>query len=154
MSAPANPTVDAPPPGYHLQETESGFSRLIGPLYQKVAEPQGQTLGFRVRPQHLNNSGNLHGGMLNGLADMAWGRVISWQRSINWVTVRLVCDFLDSAREGDWVEGGGDLVAEDGGLFTVRGRIWAGDRTLMVGTGLYKGFSAREPRPGERAYRG
>jgi acyl-coenzyme A thioesterase PaaI-like protein len=89
---------------------------------------------------------NCHGGMLMSFADMAWGRVISVARSHYWVTVRLTCDFLSAAKLGDWVEGNAELVSDEDGVFTVRGRIWSGERLLMTGSGVFKAIAPREPR--------
>lgn len=149
-------TLAAPnaPDGYRIQAKESGFAQMIGPIYQRVGDDGRQSLGFRIEAKHLNNSMSLHGGMIQGFADMAWGRVISIERSINWVTIRLVCDFLAGATLGEFVEGAGEIAGEADGIFTVRGRIWCGTRTLAVGTGLFKGFQTREARPGERAFKG
>jgi acyl-coenzyme A thioesterase PaaI-like protein len=91
--------------------------------------------------------------MLMSFADMAWGRIISLRRSYSWVTVRLMCDFLSGAKLGDWVEGEGELIGEEDLLFTVRGRIWTGDRVLITGTGIFKALAPRKPRPGELAYK-
>jgi acyl-coenzyme A thioesterase PaaI-like protein len=91
--------------------------------------------------------------MLMSFADMAWGRIISLQKSYSWVTVRLMTDFLSSAQLGEFVEGQGELLAEEDLVFTVRGRIWTGERTLMTGTGIFKALSPRKPRPGEIAFR-
>jgi acyl-coenzyme A thioesterase PaaI-like protein len=55
-----------------------------------------------------------------------------------WVTVRLMTDFLSGARMGEWVEASSELIRRDGDLFSVRGRLWAGERTLMTGTGVFK----------------
>jgi acyl-coenzyme A thioesterase PaaI-like protein len=91
--------------------------------------------------------------MLMSFADMAWGRIISLQKSYNWVTVRLNSDFLSGARLGDFVEGRGELLSEQDLVFTVRGRIWVGERTLVTGTGVFKALSPRAPRPGELAFK-
>ena len=96
---------------------------------------------------------NAHGGMLMTLADVAWGSVVSFERSTFWVTVRLVCDFLSPARMGDWVEGGGELLSQDDDLYVVQGRVWCGERTLMIGTGVFKALGPRQPREGEKAWR-
>lgn len=140
------------PEGYELLDWTRGFGRRIGPLFQKVG-PDSTTLGFRVDNHHTNGMQNCHGGMLMTFADMAWGRVISIERSSYWVTVRLTCDFLSGAHLGDFVEGSAELLSEEGDVFTVRGRIWTGDRLLMTGAGVFKTIAPREPRPGERAYR-
>jgi acyl-coenzyme A thioesterase PaaI-like protein len=140
------------PLGYRMLNWTRGFGRQIGPLYEQ--NDGGYTLAFRVEEHHTNGMANCHGGMLMSFADMAWGRIISVSRSHYWVTVRLTCDFLSAAKLGDWVEGEGELTAEADGVFTVRGRIWSGERVLMTGAGVFKTLGPREPRPGEKAFKG
>jgi hypothetical protein len=55
---------------------------------------------------------------------------------------------------GDWIEGGGDVLSTDDDLFMVRGRVWCGDRILIAGSGVFKPIQPRDPRPGEKAFRG
>lgn len=109
-------------------------------------------MGFRVEEHVTNGLKNAHGGMLMSFADMAWGHVVSVETSSFWVTIRLNCDFLSGAHIGDWVEGAGETLSREGGIYVVRGRVWAGDRLLMTGTGVFKPLQKREPRPGEKAY--
>lgn len=141
------------PEGFSQLNWSRGFGRQIGPLFEHRQGPGEARLAFRVEEHHTNGLGNCHGGMLMSFADMAWGRIISLRKSYSWVTVRLMCDFLSGAKLGDWVEGEGELIGEEDLLFTVRGRIWAGDRTLITGTGIFKALSPRAPRPGELAYK-
>jgi acyl-coenzyme A thioesterase PaaI-like protein len=122
----------------------------IGPLYRRSAD---RALGFQVQPQHTNGMLNAHGGMLMSFADMAWGHIVSVETSCFWVTIRLTCDFLSSARLGEWIEGNSELMSREGDLFVVRGKVWSGERTLMTGAGVFKALSKREPLPGEKAYR-
>lgn len=82
--------------------------------------------------------------MLMAFADMLFGHPVGvLKRSHNWVTVRMLTDFVSPARLGEWVErtaeGGG--VADD--LYTVRGCIWAGERLIMSGTGDFKMIAPR-----------
>ena len=139
------------PEGYKILNWTRGFGRQIGPLYEQH-DPQGATLAFRVEEHHTNGMANCHGGMLMTVADVAWGRVISVHKSHFWVTVRLTCDFLSSAKLGDWVEGTSEIISEEDDLYTVRGTLWSGDRMLMTGTAVYKVIGPRAPRPGEKAY--
>ena len=141
------------PEGYKILNWTRGFGRQIGPLYEQH-DPQGATLAFRVEEHHTNGMANCHGGMLMSFADMAWGRVISNQREIGWVTVRLTTDFLSGAHMGEWIEGSSEIIAEQDDVFTVRGRIWCAERTLMTGTGVYKGIRSIQRKPGEREKRG
>ena len=64
-----------------------------------------------------------------------------------WVTLRLVCDFLSGAKLGEWIEGQGEVLSgsEQDGVYTVKGRIWTGDRTLLTGTGVFKIIEQRSP---------
>jgi acyl-coenzyme A thioesterase PaaI-like protein len=152
MSDDVQGAVQMPPPeGYQPLDWTKGFGRAIGPLYRRTTA-EGTTTGFRVEAHHTNGLQNTHGGMLMTLADMAWGNVVSFERSVFWVTVRLVCDFLEPAKMGEWVEGGGDVLSQDGGLYVVQGRLWTGERTLMVGSGVFKALGPREPRPGEKSF--
>ena len=155
MSDDVTPSAAQPvPEGYRSLDWTRGFGRQIGPLYFRDSTDARRTLAFRVEDHHTNGMKNAHGGMLMTLADVAWGNVVSVERSSMWVTVRLTTDFLSAAKLGDWVEGGGELLSRDDDVYVVRGRVWAGDRTLITGTGVFKAIAPREPRPGEKAYVG
>ena len=141
------------PEGFVINLWNRGFGRTVGPFYSCRDAEQNETMAFRVEEHHANGMNNCHGGMLMSFADMAWGRVVSNKREIGWVTVRLTTDFLSGAHMGDWVEGTSDIISEQDDVFTVRGRIWCGDRTLMTGTGIYKGIRSIVRKPGEREMR-
>lgn len=147
------PTPFEVPEGYAALDWRRGFVRQIGPLYRRNVGGV-ISMGFRVEDHNTNGMQNAHGGMLMSFADMAWGHVVSVETSSYWVTVRLTCDFLSSAHLGEWVEGSGETLSTDDGLYIVRGRVWTGERTLLTGTGIFKAIQAREPRPGEKAFRG
>ncbi len=142
----------AVPEGYQQLNWNHGFGRQIGPLYVRLDAKVGRSMAFRVEEHHTNGMKNCHGGMLMSFADMAFGNVVSVERSSYWVTIRLTCDFLSSAKLGDWVEGAGEIMGLEDDAFTVRGRVWAGDRPIMTGVGLFKTIAPRAPRPGEKAY--
>jgi len=144
--------VSAPntvPEGYTALDWRRGFGRQIGPLYRAPGK-----MAFRVEDHHTNGRMNAHGGMLMSFADVAWGHVVSVETSSFWATIRLTCDFLAPAHLGDWVEGAGETLSTEDGIYVVRGRVWSGERTLMTGMGLFKPLQKREPRPGEKAFVG
>ena len=130
------------PDGYELLPWHRGFGRQVGPLFQKRDET-GVTRGFRVEEHHTNGMMNAHGGMMMTFADMAWGAVIENDDDTWWVTIRLLCDFLSGAKLGEFVEGRANIVSEQDSVFTVEGRIWTGDRTLLTGTGIFKVIERR-----------
>ena len=152
MSDDVDPESLPPPEGYTLLTWTRGFGRQVGPLFYKTWPDGKRTFGLRIEDRHLNGLSNAHGGLLMTLADVAWGNVITVQRSAWWVTVRLTCDFLASAKPGEWVEAGSEILSSEGDLYSVRGKVWCGERLLLTGTGLFKSMGKREPRPGERAY--
>lgn len=138
------------PDGYVINLWQRGFGRTVGPFYSRREPDNSETMAFRVEEHHANGMNNCHGGMLMSFADMAWGRIISNTREMGWVTVRLVTDFLSGAQMNDWVEGSSEIISEQDDLFTVRGRIWCGERTLMTGTAVYKGIRSIKRKPGYR----
>jgi acyl-coenzyme A thioesterase PaaI-like protein len=140
-----------PPPGFYDVDWTRGFGRQVGPLFRRD-EGGRRVMGLFVEAYHTNGLMNAHGGLLMTLADMAWGNVVSMERSMFWVTVRLTCDFLDGAKTGEWVEAGGELISHEDNLFVVQGLVWAGERKLVSGTGVFKAIKPREPRPGEKAF--
>ncbi|MBY0564319.1 MAG: PaaI family thioesterase [Hyphomonadaceae bacterium] len=144
-------SMAAIPQGYAPLDARRGFVSLIGPLYRRQ-DGERYSMAFRVSEQHTNGMANAHGGMLMSFADMAWGHVVAIETSSYWVTVRLTLDFLSSAKLGDWVEGGSEVLSRENDLYLVQGRIWNGDRTLITGSGMFKALERRDPRPGERAY--
>ena len=133
------------PDGFARMEWFQGFGRQIGPLYQKDTEDT-YVRAFPVCEHHTNGMGNCHGGMLMAFADMAFGHAVSRHSNCYWVTVRLLTDFVSGAKKGEWVEGSATVEGFEDSFFTVKGRIWVGDRTIMTGTGLFKALGPRPPR--------
>lgn len=136
------------PPGFvaldWTLEPGQGFGGTVGPVFER-REGANYARAFRVAPRHANGMGGCHGGMLMAFADLAIGHAVTIPEPRFWVTVRLTCDFLAIARIGDWVEGAGEIIARDSDLYTVRGKVWTGERLLMTATGIFK---ALDPPPG------
>jgi len=133
------------PEGYQQMNWMRGFGRQMGPLFEKLDGQGGYTRAFRVEEHHVNGMSNCHGGMLMAFADMAFGHVISVKAHKYWVTVRLLTDFLSGAKLGEWVEGSGELVAVEDDFYTVQGRVWVGDRTILTGSAVFKSLGDRPP---------
>jgi acyl-coenzyme A thioesterase PaaI-like protein len=134
------------PEGYARMNWFQGFGRQIGPLYERVNTDKTYTRAFLVSEAHTNGMKNCHGGMLMAFADMALGHAITLHANRYWVTVRMVTDFIEGAQVGDWVEGSGAIAGCDQDIYTVTGRIWCGDRTIMTATGIFKALGVRPPK--------
>lgn len=93
------------PEGYVLLVRDSPFIQLVGPFYEKRLD-EGFRLGFRAEGKHCNMRGDVHGGVIGTLADMALGYniVFSQEPPIPAVTANLNVDYLDRVSCGDWVE--------------------------------------------------
>jgi uncharacterized protein (TIGR00369 family) len=131
------------PDGYQQMHWHRGFGRQMGPLYEKLDENGRYTRAFRVEEHHTNGMGNCHGGMLMAFADTAFGHVISIDTHRYWVTVRLLTDFLSGAKLGEWVEGCGEIIGVEDDFYTVQGRIWSGERTILTGSAVFKALGDR-----------
>ncbi|MFZ3034774.1 MAG: PaaI family thioesterase [Parvibaculum sp.] len=139
------------PEGYQQMNWHRGFGRQMGPLYEKINDDGSYVRGFIVEEHHVNGMGNCHGGMLMAFADVAFGHVISIQAHKYWVTVRLLTDFLSGAKLGEWVEGTGEIIGVEDDFYTVQGRIWCGERTLLTGSAVFKALGDRPALEGMKA---
>ncbi|MCW0181763.1 MAG: PaaI family thioesterase [Zavarzinia sp.] len=133
----------APPPGFNRLPIRSGYGLSIGPLFERETADGGFIRAFRVGPHLTNTLNNCHGGMLMGFADVTFGHAISHRTGTNWITVRLLVDFIAGAPFGAWVEGTGRIVAANDSFRTVQGRIWSGETTIASGTGIFKVLTPR-----------
>lgn len=134
------------PEGFSRMNWFQGFGRQIGPMYERVNPDKTYIRAFLVSEAHTNGMKNCHGGMLMAFADMALGHAITLASNRYWVTVRMVTDFVDAAQIGDWVEGTGTIAGDDSDIYTVTGRIWCAERTIMTATGIFKALGTRPQR--------
>ncbi|MEN8722312.1 MAG: PaaI family thioesterase [Alphaproteobacteria bacterium] len=132
-----------PPEGYRRLDWVQGFGGQMGPLFE-MDDATGSQRAFRVMDHHVNGGGICHGGMLMAFADIAFGHVAALDAKGWFMTIRLVTDFVAPAELGEWVMGTGKIVGKDRSLYTVEGRIWSGDKTIMTGQGIFKTRPAPE----------
>lgn len=98
------------PSGYRLLEVDTGpFFARLGPVYcREDVRADGSTgllLGLRVSPEHLNQGGLVHGGMLITLADVACGMNLR-RASATYeyaITASMTVDFLGAPQVGTWL---------------------------------------------------
>ena len=135
------------PDGFTRMNWFRGFGNQIGPLYERIGPGEKYTRAFLVCEHHTNGMRNCHGGMLMAFADVAFGHAVSMRAPHrHWVTVRLLTDFVSGARLGEWVEATGEVAGIEDDIYTIKGRIWSGARTIMTGTGIFKTLGVRPPR--------
>jgi acyl-coenzyme A thioesterase PaaI-like protein len=61
------------------------------------------------------------------------------------VTVSFACEFLDAAREGELVEGSGEIMRAGGSMIFLRGLLSSGERKLFTFSGTIKRVRRRIP---------
>jgi len=100
--------MDAPlniPAGFERHDRSAPATRPWEPIWRRYS---GDTvvLALRVREDHCNSRGFVHGGLISSIADAAMG--LSCARRLgdlaSLVTVNLTVDFLGSALVGQWLE--------------------------------------------------
>ncbi len=127
------------PPGF-LRQEDIGFSDHIGPLFRRgdPADPANCVFGFRVRGHQMNCGGVTHGGMLMSFADNCLGEVVHATTRSRCSTISLHVSFAAPGRAGDWVECRAEITRATRSVVFIRGRVTAGERTLIDVQGIWK----------------
>lgn len=125
--------------GWKPYPKSGGFEDHVGPIYHNRTPEGRMRFGFRCLRHHINPQGVVHGGMLVTFIDHVLGGLV-WYRigKKPCLTVSLNCDFVASAKQGDWVEGQGELVRQGKSLVFVRGLLTANDRAVLRASGIWK----------------
>ena len=61
------------------------------------------------------------------------------------MTVGFACEFLDAAREGELIEGTGEITRAGGSLIFLRGQLTSGERMLFTFSGTIKRVKRKPP---------
>ena len=128
--------MDAPPPGYALDTKHDGpWTGLLGPLYHDLIRKQ---TALRIRREHCNHFGLVHGGALVSLVDYSLF-VIAADYSGHFTgtfykTLSVNVDFLGIAKEGALLEAGGTVLkaSRDKSHVFVEGWVKEGERRVAA----------------------
>ena len=128
------------PAGAEVAST-GGYNLYIGPLYRLPDEGSGADarFAFIAAEKHMNSAGTVHGGMLMSFMDVAMSRtsrLVSGAPRCS--TVSLTTDFVGPGRLGDVIEARIRVTRRTRTMVFLSGEIVAADRTLLIGTGLWK----------------
>ncbi len=131
-----NKDIDLVPNGYKPIVHSAPYGALIGPIYERTDE-EDSVRAFRVKKQHTNSLGYLHGGMLMSFADIVLAQaVIGAGRGLT-ATVRMVTEFMAPGRLGDWVEGRASISKSSGTLLFTEGQFQVGANLIMIASGIF-----------------
>jgi uncharacterized protein (TIGR00369 family) len=116
-----------------------GFNLHAGPIWRLSADGDVRRFALRVVGKHLNGSGNVHGGVLMTLADIAMShtaRAVSGAPST--ATVSMTCDFVGPGKLGEILEARVRVTRQTRTLVFLGCDIGVGARGVAVATGLWK----------------
>ena len=128
--------------------SRDNFETHNGPFYQRMDDDGRIQCAFRVEPKHLNGQGNVHGGCLMAFADYCLSATAAPVLQGPGVTVSFACEFLDAAREGELVEGMGEIMRAGGAMIFLRGVLKSGERPLFTFSGTIRRIKSPPARAG------
>jgi len=118
--------------------SRDNFETHSGPFWHRMEDDGSIRCAFRVEKKHLNGAGNVHGGCFMAFADYCLFAVAGPVLQGPGVTVAFSCEFLDAAREGEVIEGSGEITRAGGSLIFLRGQLRSGERCVFTFSGTIK----------------
>src|ERR1700682_4358457 len=96
--------------------SRDNFETNNGPFYHRMDDEGCIHCAFRVEKKHLNGQSNVHGGAFMAFGDYCrYARAAPVQQGRG-VTVSFACKCLDTAREGELVEGTAEIMRAGGSM--------------------------------------
>lgn len=133
---------DDMPEGFVIIDPDDTFEMFAGPFYARD-EGEGRIYGFRVKPQHANAGGAIHGGMLMSFADFALcAEAVRKTPGEIPITVSLTSDFTAPAEVGEIVTARIDTLRTTRSFSFVRGELAVGDRVVLGCSAVVKRLKA------------
>jgi acyl-coenzyme A thioesterase PaaI-like protein len=123
--------------------SRDSFETNNGPFWHRMEDDGRIRCVFRVENKHLNGMRNVHGGCFMAFADYCLFATAAPVLQGPGVTVSFACEFLDAAREGELVEGSGEIMRAGGSMIFMRGLLKNGERTLFTFSGTLKRVKRR-----------
>jgi uncharacterized protein (TIGR00369 family) len=129
---------NAVPPGFELLPEGLGFTDSLQPVYRRLVDDR-VSFGLRVAGHHSNSLGICHGGVLMSLADItaASGVNLAAGRLSGNPTVNLAVDFINAARQGEWLEARPEQVDVKRRFGFCSGAICVEERTIARFSGTF-----------------
>jgi uncharacterized protein (TIGR00369 family) len=120
-----------PRPGFAITPSRGKFTIHNGPSYRAVADGDIRT-GLWILDRHCNGMGFLHGGMVSAFADSALAWAVWSATGKMSVTIKLTIEFMEIARQGEWIEAHPVVTAIEGDFVHVSARIVKEDGGLAA----------------------
>jgi len=125
--------------------SRDNFETHNGPFYHRMDDDGQIRCAFRVGNKHLNGAGNVHGGAFMSFADYCLFAIAGPILDGPGMTLSFACDFLDAAREGELIEGAGEITRAGRSIVFLRGILTSGGRMLFSFSGTIKRVKRQAP---------
>jgi uncharacterized protein (TIGR00369 family) len=117
--------------GWVTDRTDA-YERHCGPFFSRRDADGKMRCAFRVGAGHLNSSQVVHGGCLMTFADYSLFSIARQEiKGGRAVTVSFTSEFLNAAREGEFLEATGEVTTAATSLVFVRGMITSNNLPIL-----------------------
>ena len=125
------------PEGFIVNERRGPFTNHNGPFYIKK-DSDRWTHGAFILDRHCNAANIAHGGMLMSFADGVLGHTVYSKTKRAGVTIKFNSEFLSAAREGEWLEGYGNVSHVSGDYVYCNTMLKVSTRNVLSVTSIFK----------------
>ena len=125
------------PEGFFVNERRGPFTNHNGPFYIKK-DSDRWTHGAFILDRHCNAANIAHGGMLMSFADGVLGHTVYSKTKRAGVTIKFNSEFLSAAREGEWLEGYGNVSHVSGDYVYCNTMLKVSTRNVLSVTSIFK----------------
>ena len=125
------------PEGFIVNERRGPFTNHNGPFYIKK-DSDRWTHGAFILDRHCNAANIAHGGMLMSFADGVLGHTVYSETKRAGVTIKFNSEFLSAAREGEWLEGYGNVSYVSGDYVYCNTMLKVSTRNVLSVTSIFK----------------
>ena len=125
------------PQGFIINERRGPFTNHNGPFYIKK-DSDRWTHGAFILDRHCNAANIAHGGMLMSFAGGVLGHTVYSKTKRAGVTIKFNSEFLSAAREGEWLEGYGDVSHVRGDYVYCNTMLKVSTRNVLSVTSIFK----------------
>ena len=135
------------PEGFSIIDPHDTFEMFAGPLYRKD-DGTGLVYGFRVRDDHHNSGGIIHGGMLMTFGDFAICSAAIWDHPGEApLTISFNAEFIAPAAKGDLVVADVEILRRTNSFVFTQARLRVEDRVVMGVSGVVKRVRRKDQGP-------
>lgn len=120
------------PDDFTRVQRRSPFLDLLGDLH--VLDDDGRPVyGLRIGPEHANDRGAAHGGVLMTVADLVLGYTTAFASDppLPLTTASMSVDFVGAAQVGEWLEGRAEIIRTGWSLVSATCYLAVGDRRVV-----------------------